>query len=53
MLKYEGIDPLLSNSRLMKGEYGNGELTRVISKACLGLPKESNGVDRVEVVENL
>ena len=43
--KARGIDPPLSNSQLMKREFENGELRKVILKVCLDLPKESNGAD--------
>ena len=45
MPKQRGIDPPLSASQLMKREYENGELRKVILKVCLDLPKESNGAD--------
>ena len=40
-----GIEPPLSDSQLMKREYENGELRKVMLKVCLDLPKESNGAD--------
>ena len=48
------IDLLPGDSQLMKGEYGNGELPRVISKVCLvPPPKQSKEADWVELGEPL
>lgn len=45
MPKQGAIDPPLGDSQLMKREYENGELRKVILKVCLDLPKESNRAD--------
>jgi len=40
-----GNRPPSRRFQLMKREYENGELRKVILKVCLDLPKESNGAD--------